>query len=354
MANRDVLITGGCGFVGRHLVRDLLSSDDVSSIVIVDNLSTGWSPGKWLDERLVGGPKYNLVNIEGTDVAFVEDDCRNFFKNSEWVFDDAYHLAAVIGGRESIDGEPLKVASDLSVDAEFFNWVVNNSGVERVLYASSSAAYPTSLQNPESGVLEDEEDYADVRKLRESDITFETGIGVPDMTYGWSKLTGEYLGRFAAEEYGIDVASIRPFSGYGGDQSFNYPTPSIAKRAIREEDPLTVWGTGKQTRDFIHIEDCVEGMHIALDEISDGSAVNLGRGEPVNFLEVAETFAELVGYDPEIKNLPDKPEGVKYRVADTTRMEEVLDWEPKYDLHDGFTEVVNTVSGRIDEPAKVR
>ncbi len=104
---------------------------------------------------------------------------------------------------------------------------------------SSSAAYPVNLQTSQGAVA-----------LKESDIDFEKNLGTPDMTYGWSKLTGEFLARIAARHYGVKVVCIRPFSGYGEDQDLTYPVPAIAARAARKEDPFEVWGTGKQGRDL--------------------------------------------------------------------------------------------------------
>jgi len=78
-------------------------------------------------------------------------------------------------------------------------------------------------------------------------IDFTSGeLGQPDMTYGWSKLTGEYLSCLAAKQYGVHIACVRPFSGYGEDQDLSYPVPAIAYRVARGDDPVAVWGTGEQ------------------------------------------------------------------------------------------------------------
>lgn len=332
------LVTGGCGFVGRNLVRRLLSEGE--DVYIVDNLVSGDLPSKWLPNHAepIHTEADRSFEVEGSQLHFYRDDVRSFLpRNRELDFGDIYHLAAVIGGRTTIEGEPLKVASDLSIDADFFNCLVD-AEPERVLYASSSAAYPTHLQNGDETV-----------KLKEDHISFEDEVGSPDMTYGWSKRTGEYLSRMAARENGLSVAVVRPFSGYGGEQSFNYPVPAIARRVVREKDPLTVWGTGKQVRDFIHIEDCIEGMMRAIHKISDGSAVNLGTGRPTNFIELATLFADLKGYEPEIKNLPDKPEGVEYRCADTSKMKQELNWEPEISLRDGMERVLSAIEKRVEE-----
>ena len=120
---------------------------------------------------------------------------------------------------------------------------------DRLLYASSSAAYPVDLQGKDGAVA-----------LKESDIQFGGRLGQPDMTYGWSKLTGEYLARIAHQHYGLHTACVRPFSGYGEEQDLSYPVPSIALRAAKREAPLTVWGSGLQGRDFVHIDDCIEAI----------------------------------------------------------------------------------------------
>jgi len=80
-----------------------------------------------------------------------------------------------------------------------------------------------------------------------------------------AKLSGEYLAGFAAKEYGLDVIVYRPFSGYGEDQDLTYPFPSIVRRAVRRESPFVVWGSGKQLRDFIHIDDVVEAVFVTCD-----------------------------------------------------------------------------------------
>jgi nucleoside-diphosphate-sugar epimerase len=175
-------------------------------------------------------------------------------------------------------------------------------------------------------------------------------LGAPDMTYGWAKLTGEYLARVAATTYGLKVACVRPFSGYGEDQDVSYPIPAIAARAARREDPLTVWGSGRQGRDFVHIDDCVTVMGRALSMIHDGSAINIGSGHLTTFLEVAQLFANLAGYQPEIRPLEDKPVGVQARYADTSRLLARLHWSPRIPLETGFLRVLRTAERHVQQP----
>jgi GDP-L-fucose synthase len=178
-------------------------------------------------------------------------DCRDYFRETKATdFDYALHLAAMVGGRLMIENEPLAVADDLSIDAGYWQWAKETQPRKSICF-SSSAAYPVRLQRPDGYEL-----------LKESMIDFTKDIGVPDMSYGWAKLTCEYLARLAYEHHGVRSVSYRPFSGYGEDQDDTYPFPSICKRAIdhRDSSEFTVWGSGRQMRDFIHIDDCVRGV----------------------------------------------------------------------------------------------
>lgn len=340
---RRALITGGCGFVGRHLTRRLLQ--DGYRLLIIDDCSTGRHCDNWLpdaDQRVQVTP--DLIEYQGGNVYLLHCDAKDFFSGkvrppviADEKFGDVFHFAAIVGGRLVIDGNPMAVAQDLALDSLFFNWVIQ-SDVQRVLYASSSAAYPIDLQGPDGAIA-----------LKESDIVFGGRLGQPDMTYGWAKLTGEYLARIAHTHYGIHTACVRPFSGYGEEQDLTYPVPSIALRAAKREDPLTVWGSGLQGRDFVHIDDCIEAMLRTLSAVNDGSAINIGSGILTNFLEVAALFAKLEGYSPEIRPLDGKPVGVHSRYADISRMSNLLNWKPGISLEEGFGRVLAVAHTRASQ-----
>lgn len=334
------LITGGCGFVGRNFVKRLHSTTN-DTILFIDDLSVGTHPSTWLPE---GTPSRSENGLEffGDDerMIFLKQDARYFIRemldDHEYIkktyslditsFEDVFHFAAIVGGRAKIDGDPMMVALDLSIDAEFFLWVCRQKPT-RVLYPSSSAAYPVDLQTESDAIA-----------LSESDINFKK-MGQPDMTYGWSKLTGEYLASIAAEYYDVSVTCIRPFSGYGEDQDLSYPVPAIARRAALKENPFEVWGTGKQARDFVHIDDVMDCTLLAMDHITDGSAINIGSGRLTTFLELIEVFTSFADYSPEIKTLLDKPVGVHSRYGKMDYVKERLGWEPKLSLEEGMRRV---------------
>ena len=282
----DVLITGSHGFVGRYFVNKLQ------------------------------GHNLTLIDLKNGN------DCRDFFKREDKQYDLVIHLAAIVGGRESIEGRPLAVADNLSIDSEFFQWCLKTNP-KKIVYFSSSAAYPTWKQ----------EDMFVDRKLKEDDITWKAQVGVPDMTYGWSKLTGEYLAQFVP-----NVHIFRPFSGYGWDQDLTYPFPMYVKRAIERQNPFEVWGPGTQTRDFIHMADVVNAVLTAVEENIQGP-INLGTGRSTSFIQLAQMCMSAVGYAGEIKTNPDKPVGCMHRVSDNKKLLEF--YTPKISLEEGIKEAVD-------------
>jgi UDP-glucose 4-epimerase len=344
------LVSGGCGFVGRNLVKRLLkTTNDI--LFVIDDLSAGTpSPDAWLDDA-THTTHQDLKLYKGGRMIYWEGDFRTFLRNitnnhnyindtygfNHPKFTDTFHFAAIVGGRSKIDGDPMMVALDLSIDAEFFYWVCNYKP-KRVMFPSSSAAYPVDLQTTSHAIA-----------LSESDISFDGSLGQPDMTYGWSKLTGEYLARIAAKYYGISVACVRPFSGYGEDQDLTYPVPAIAARAAKKEDPFEVWGSGQQGRDFVHIDDCIDCILMALDNITDGSAINIGSGKLTSFLEIIELFTKFAGYQPTIKPLLDKPVGVHSRYANMTYVNNKFNWYPKVSTEEGMRRVYEAAVKRVNE-----
>lgn len=337
------LVSGGCGFVGRNMVKRLLSTTE-DRILIIDNLSTGLSPLLWLNlplNKTIGNlqlygddARILFLNLDFIDYIRSELQDQSWFYKQYGIdiknFSDVFHFAAIVGGRAIIEGDPIKVAMDLSIDSHFFYWVsIVKPG--RVLYPSSSAAYPT-IKQMEGNAMQ----------LTEDDVDF-SNILEPDMTYGWAKITGEYLARTISKNTGIHIACIRPFSGYGEDQDLTYPIPAIVNRIVLKEDPVEVWGSGLQGRDFVHIDDVIDCLLLALDRISDGTAVNIGSGRLTTFLEIIEILLHISGHKAPIKKLMDKPVGVHSRYANINKAKVLLGWEPKVDLESGLTRVYNHI-----------
>lgn len=299
---KKLLVTGGAGFVGRHLCHALLElGHEVLCIDSVVPLTGGICP---LEKA--GWPLYDPRDYG--NFTYIRQDCRQFFEeNDDTDFDEVFHLAAIVGGREMIEHNPLAVAEDLGIDSTLWQWS-KKMRPGKVVCFSSSAAYPIKYQKRDGYKL-----------LSEDMIDFSEDLGMPDLSYGWAKLTHEYLARLAYEKHGIKSVTYRPFSGYGEDQDMTYPFPSICRRVLEQSGSshIQVWGTGDQMRDFVHISDCVSAILSSMGKIDDGSAINLSTGILTSFKEFARVAAEKVGYSPEVQGTSDKPEGVFARGGDT-------------------------------------
>ncbi len=314
---KHVLITGGCGFVGRHFTRHFVAAGE--RVTIVDDLSAGIAVKDWKPPL--------RTTLHAVLPRVIYQDVREFFRDGpidDWNFDLIIHCAAVVGGRLKIDGDPLAVATDLSIDSEFFNWCVRGRKKPQVVYFSSSAVYPVEHQTREQCC----ELFEGLQHFNGSKV------GMPDQTYGWSKLNGEYLAKFAHEQYGLDVKIYRPFGGYGEDQSFDYPFPSIIRRVVDGDNPVVVWGSGHQQRDFIHISDVVNAVLTTLPVLPACEPLNLGTGRALSFMELALLAGQELGIKVVAINDPDKPEGVFSRVAGVQKLSKY--WQPTIPVEEGI------------------
>jgi nucleoside-diphosphate-sugar epimerase len=290
---KTALVTGHAGFIGQHMIRHLTEAG------------------------------YTICGVDLKQGG----DCRTFFAKNTNHFDLVVHLAAIVGGRETIDGQPMAVAVDLAIDADLFQWALRTKP-GRVVYFSSAAAYGNCYQNEEG------------RWLGEPLIDLDEGarIGKPDMTYGWAKLTGELQARFVQTE-GIPVNVFRPFSGYASDQDAAwYPFPAFIDRAIAHAAPFDVWGSGTQTRDFIHVDDICRAVLAAVDQEYDGGPINLCTGRATSLNDLARLCMAEVGYAAVIRNLPAKPTGPQHRVGASAKLNEF--YTAKVSLEEGIARAV--------------
>lgn len=289
------LVTGSAGFLGRHFAAELTARG------------------------------YEVLEMDVTDAH--PDGALEIFRYGSHVFDLVVHCAAVEPHRAAIDGQPMHLVQNLQLDAGMFEWAVR-TGQKRVLYISSSAAYPVRGFQDSTRLCD--------RMLREDYI----GRGLssvppsidPDAGYGWLKLTGERMAA-DAQRAGLPVHIVRPFSGYGEDQGEDWPFGAFMARARCREDPFTIWGDGTQVRDWLHVDDLVKGALKIVDD-DERRPVNLCTGIGTSMLELVEMFCAAAGYEPELELLKDKPAGVAHRVGDPARMLE--HYKPDVSLAEGL------------------
>lgn len=269
------LVTGAAGFIGRHMTAELINR---GYQVARCDLTLGW-------------------------------DALDVFRTSSTHYDLIVHAAASSPHREAIDRQPVHMARNLQLDAAMFDWAVRTDQ-GRVLYLSSSAAYPIDLQ----------EDFSRPILLKESDIRVgdRLNIGRPDAAYGWTKLTGEMLAD-TARSSGLQVTVVRPFSGYGEDQSYNFPFRAIVERARTMSESFAIWGDGSQVRDWIHVDDVIAAA-LAVVESGTTDPINLCTGIGHSMLELAQMACAAVGLTPVFEFRLDKPSGVAHRAGDPMNM----------------------------------
>lgn len=308
------LITGAAGFLGSWFASYIINQNAGHDLWMVDI-----------------APKPDSLPMDAQDLGL-------WLEDADFDVDVAFHFAAPVGGREKIEGDPLYNADSLRLDSLFFRWAIKHVK-QAVVFPSSSAVYGRKLQEGPGMPLHE-------RLVNPADDTWLA----PDEMYGFTKLAGEMLA-WKSAAYGLNTLCIRPFSGYGEGQSFDYPVPSIARRALHREDPLVVWGPGTQRRDFIHVEDLVRITMARLEEPVQGyETLNIGSGIPTSFDSIARVCAKLVGYEPTIQNLADKPVGVNSRFADTTQMSR---WgEPSIGLSKGLGRVIDFIRAQEAESAE--
>ncbi len=275
-------MTGSAGFIGRHMARELRTR--------------GW-------------------DVHERDLVDGQDALRYFDRGTE-TLDLVVHAAAAEPHRAAIDGNALNMVRNLHLDSAMFSWAVATG--TRVLYLSSSAAYPVSLQTGQP-------QHGGPVCLSEDCVEDD-----PDAAYGWTKLTGEKMAAAAGEH--IPVHIVRPFSGYGEDQGEDWPFGAFAARVRRRDDPFVIWGDGTQVRDWVHVDDVVAGA-LAVVEADVREPVNLCTGVGVSMVELAGLMCSTAGYRPAFEMRPDKPAGVAYRVGNPTRFHEI--YTPRVDIEMG-------------------
>jgi nucleoside-diphosphate-sugar epimerase len=288
------LVTGAAGFIGRHMTAELLRHGYYVDKVDINRM-----------EGMINQNNYRM-------------DVRRFFASPNSMadkYDIVVHAAAHVGGREDIENMRTFIAAyNLQLDGALFEWALK-AQPRHIVYMSSSAAYPVNMQI--EGRL--------LPALREEYITLDNPLK-PDMTYGWTKVMGEITAHYYLKDamsFNGRVHVVRPFSGYGSDQDATYPFGAFIDRALNKEDPFTVWGNGKQIRDFIHVDDiCIAIMRMISNDM--GGPMNLCTGIGISMVDLAATVCEIAGYNAEIHVQHDKPTGVFRRIGNPKLMMELL------------------------------
>jgi len=306
---RKVLVTGGASFIGSHLTDALVKRG--ADVRVADDLSSGHK------ENIQG-------HLDEGRVEFLKGDLKDHDFASKAVEGASvvFHLAADHGGRGYVDLHQAACATNLGLDASLFLLCLN-SGVEKVVYASSGCVYPNFLQTDPKEMLYLTEDM----------------VGPPfdaDNMYGWAKLMAEMTLQSFCHEWGMKGASCRYFTVYGERGKEDHAVIAMIARAMIKQDPFVVWGTGEQIRNWTYVGDIVEGTIRTAEKIDDGTAINLGTTERTKVIEAVKAVLEYTGHDAKIELHPEMPTGPLNRVADNSLARRLLEWEPQVKFMDGL------------------
>jgi nucleoside-diphosphate-sugar epimerase len=256
-------------------------------------------------------PRLELIGYKVVPVPMRLDECIGIIGSTMDPFDVVIHLAANIQNIDARMKMGVRAYGDIHLDFLMAEYVQSRPPTQCYIYPSSCA------------------------------------IDSPEDPYAWVKRTGEEFCKTLRKNKELNVLTLRPFSGYGADQTNEYPFRAILERALDEQDPLEVWGSGMQIRDFIHVDDLADAFIWLINEgVSSSRPIEIGSGVGTRMLELAQMMAAAVGYKPEVKPLGDKPQASWTRIAG--RNKEATDirqlgWKPRITLAEGIQTAVMTV-----------
>ncbi|HXF72510.1 MAG TPA: NAD-dependent epimerase/dehydratase family protein [Actinomycetota bacterium] len=320
---RRALVTGAGGFIGHHMVRYLVRR------------------GYWVRGVDIKPPEYEpsqAHEFELRDLRHPEHclaACRGV--------DEVYHFAADMGGIGYITAVHADVTrNNALIDANMLE-AARVQGVGRFFYASSACVYPMYRQRE-----------PDVTPLREEDAY----PADPEPGYGLEKLFAEELCRYYREDHGLETRVARfhnvygPLGTYDGGRE-KAPAAICRKVALAADgDEIEVWGDGQQTRSFLYVEDCVEGIY-RLTRSDHAEPLNLGSDVLISVDELVDLVADIAGKRIRKRHDPTKPQGVRGRNSDNSRLREVLGWEPTTSLREGLEATYRWIEGELRKAGRI-
>jgi GDP-D-mannose 3',5'-epimerase len=301
------LVTGAGGFIGHHLVKRLKAD------------------GHWVRAADLKYPEYEKSPADEFEILDLRrwDNCLTATRGS---IDKVYNLAADMGGIGYITAFHALIACNNTLINAHMLEASRQNGVKRFLFSSSACVYAQSKQKD-----------AEVRPLREEDAF----PAEPEPGYGWEKLYAEELCRYYRQDFHFDTRIVRfhnvygPLGTYEGGKE-KAPAAICRKVALaRGGEEIEVWGDGQQTRSFMYVDDCVEGLlRIMVSDYYD--ALNLGTDELVTIDQLVDLVADVAGKQLRKHHNLEGPQGVRGRNSDNSRLRRVLGWEPGMTLREGL------------------
>jgi GDP-D-mannose 3',5'-epimerase len=321
MSENVIVVAGGGGFIGAHLVNQLLA-EDAGKVRAVD-----YRPlNKW---HQVSGAAENVV----ADLSQA-DACEHALLGASTV----YNLAADMGGMGFIEANKARCMLSVLINTHLLQ-SARALGVERFFFSSSACVYAADKQLT-----------PDIEPLRESDAY----PAEPEDGYGWEKLFSERMCRHFSEDFGLITRVGRYHNVYGPYGSWTggrEKAPAAISRKIAEaklsgSHEIEIWGDGEQTRSFMYVDDCVEGTRRIMDSDID-VPINLGRSEMVTINQLVTVAEEIAGIKVARRYNLGAPKGVRGRNSDNTMILDRLGWEPSISLRSGMEQTYRWVSDQV-------
>ena len=314
------LICGAGGFIGGHLMKDLLNEGN--QIVCAD----------------IKPIEYWFQTSE-KNKNFVLDlkEYENCLKVTDGV-DYIYNMACNMGGMGFIENNKAECMLSVLINTNLLRACIENK-VKKYFFSSSACVYNAEKQKKTF-----------VAGLKESDAY----PAFPEDGYGWEKLFSERMCRHFTEDFGLETRVVRYHNVYGPLGTYDggrEKAPAalcrkIANSKIKKTKDIEVWGDGNQTRSFMHISDCLIGTK----KIFNSKLIepyNVGSDEQVSINQMIDIIEEIAGYKINRKYLPNKPKGVRGRSSDNTKIRKDLDWEPSINLKNGLTDTYNWIYNEL-------
>jgi GDP-D-mannose 3',5'-epimerase len=321
LAGKRVLVAGGGGFIGGHLVARLHQLG-VASVRSVDV--------KPLDDWYqVHADTENLV---------LDLDLRDACFEATQDIDVVFNLAADMGGMGFIENNKALCMLSVLINTHLLQGAKEH-GVERFFYASSACVYAADKQTDPS-----------VTALAEGDAY----PAMPEDGYGWEKLFSERMCRHFREDYGIETRVARYHNVYGPEGTWEggrEKAPAAISRKVATakltgDHTIEVWGDGEQTRSFMYIDDCVEGtLRLTGSDITE--PINIGSSELVSINGLVDIVESIAGIEVERNHDLTAPQGVRGRNSDNTLIQQLMGWEPSISLKDGLTATYSWVEQQV-------
>lgn len=316
----SILVTGGAGFIGSHLLDRLVSWE--KNAVCLDNFNDYYSPET---------KAKNIKDAQASDfIELIEGDirdrelCEDIF--AEHDIESVVHLAAMAGVRPSIERPLLYEDVNCAGTLNLLECAKDN-GVDKFIFGSSSSVYGVKQEAP----------------FKEEPL-----IGQPISPYGATKRSCEIYCHTYHHLYDIPIVCLRFFTVYGPRQR---PDLAIYKFTdlIERGQPIPVFGDGSSKRDYTYCDDIVDGIMSALDRDLEFEVINLGGGSPVTLSQLISLLEEALGKKAEINRLPDQPGDMPVTSADISRAGELLDYEPNYPIEKGLRHFVDWYRGVMNK-----